>query len=849
VAILVPDLAWNGASKNARSEGLHQKFADILPEFRYSRVSQSSRVGTVLPLREFVPTIQASIPRFRSRPGGPAAPDAHQEACICHPATIPLQIVAGPGSGKTTVLVLRALRLITVDGFPPEQVLITTFTRKAADEIRTRLIEWGILLLNYLRSHGPVNLQPHLAHVDINRFMTGTLDSVCEDALRTMRAAIDAAPVLLESFAANALMHRRGLTGTAYNGGTIDPSVATYLASFKFDREPPENVGELIGSVRPLFDRFSHDMVDLKQYRTLSTHSAARDKLVCSFDAYVQHLKTTNRLDFSLLEYMFLERLRAGRLARLTEGVRALLVDEYQDTNLLQESIYFELFKKTGASLTVVGDDLVCLYGFPGATVVLFRGFPALLTKYVPGVAVHRIDLVGNYRSTPEIVSFCNDFITNDRDFLPARVHPPKPAIQAQLASNGVPVLGMFRSDLATLSSDLATFLSDVFVGNGRALGGTTAPITIKKAPSGGNWGDAVLLAHSVNEYTEGFKNQPPRPRLPHHLRQALLSRNVEVFNPRGQALRDIQDVQRLVGAMLECLDAGSAIQGTMRLRGKTHQYLATFRDAYDQYARSNPHPISPHGLTAFVNAWGRRQSQSGTQWPNEWPALELCFTLLAWFPRLRDDPEGQVHLEAVTRAIAQSATFSPYRALILHGAAVGRHARSSVESIIRDVFAPIAESSIDVDEDIMPSVPRDRFPMMTIHQAKGLEFPLVIVDVSSDFRTDHPKNRFRRFPVQPSSVVELEDDLAPACNIGSLRQGRTALQRTFEDLIRLYYVAYSRPQSLLLLVGLDKCLQYSTSVRNVATFWRSDGTWAWVGPYTSKRPPGMANAIPLELI
>ena len=803
----------------------------------------------MLPLSDFLPSVRLAIPRFRAEPGCAPAPDAQQEACILHPPGTPLQIVAGPGSGKTTVLVLRALRLVLVEGLLPEHVLLTTFTKKAAEEIRTRLIEWGHLLIEHLRAHGPVPLRARLAQVDVNRFVTGTLDRVCEEALRTSRAATDPAPTLLEGFAADALMHRRGLTGTVFHEGTLVPEVMDYLATFSLDGRGPLNVGELIRSVRPLFDRFAHDRIERERFQALPVHTAARVLLARGHDAYVQDLRASNRLDFALLEQTFLERLLTGRLERFTTGVRAVLVDEYQDTNLLQESIYFEIFKRSGASLAVVGDDDQSLYRFRGATVELFRDFRARIAAAVPGTEARRLDLVGNYRSTPEIVAFFNRFITNDPDFSPARVQPPKPLIQAQLPSNGVRVLGMFRSDAPTLAAHLADFLQDVFRGNGREVpSGQPGAARIQRAPGQGDFGDAVLLAHSVHEFTSGFMGQPPRERLPYHLRRELAARDIKVFNPRGQALRDLPDIQRLVGALLECLDPGGKLQTALHLRGEAQQYLSSFRDAYAAYARTNPRPTRPHGLEAFVSAWGERQSQSGGPWPREWPILELCFTLLAWFPGLRDDPEGQVHLEAVSRAIAQSASFSRYRANVLSGLP-GHLDRASVESALRDIFAPIAESAIEVDEDILPSVPRDRFSLMTIHQAKGLEFPLVIVDVSSDFRTNHARTRFRRFPDQPSSVAAMEDDLAPTCDVGPLRQRRSGLQRTFEDLIRLYYVAYSRPQSVLLLVGLDAGLQYSTTVRHAAMFWRADGLWPWRGRQEGARPPAMAQDIPLELI
>jgi DNA helicase-2/ATP-dependent DNA helicase PcrA len=171
-------------------------------------------------------------------------------------------------------------------------------------------------------------------------------------------------------------------------------------------------------------------------------------------------------------------------------------------------------------------------------------------------------------------------------------------------------------------------------------------------------------------------------------------------------------------------------------------------------------------------------------------------------------------------------------------------HRDRSRQSLVRDGLVPIAENEVDVDEDIMPSVPRDRLQLMTIHQAKGLEFPLVIVDVGSHFKSNHKGHAFKRFPRGPSNVVIMEDDVEsylPA----PLRGSRTPLDRSFDDLVRLYYVAYSRPQSVLLLVGCEGCLSFgkgrdlsSGAIPNVALGWTRSGTWPWRQAYTGRKPP-----------
>jgi DNA helicase-2/ATP-dependent DNA helicase PcrA len=162
----------------------------------------------MLNIQEFIPEIRSAVPRLSAQP-----PNQRQLDCVLQDLAVPLMIAAGPGSGKTTVLVLRALRFVFVDGLLPENIVITTFTRKAAQELRARLVEWGLLLKERLatRSGTQANWRNWLDSIDINRFVTGTVDSICEEILTIHREPLDPGPVLVEGFVGDALLARRGL--------------------------------------------------------------------------------------------------------------------------------------------------------------------------------------------------------------------------------------------------------------------------------------------------------------------------------------------------------------------------------------------------------------------------------------------------------------------------------------------------------------------------------------------------------------------------------------------------------------------------------------------------------------
>lgn len=742
-----------------------------------------------------------------------------------------LMIVAGPGSGKTRVLVLRALRHVLVDGMLPEQLLITTFTRKAAKELRTRWLDWGNLLISSLS--GNAVLHEAISRIDLNRCRIDTLDSIAEQALTEHRPAGEVAPIVADGPAAKLILKRASFSDI-YTAN--QQSLDALLARYTFEGNRPRNRGEALSVAKTLCDRLVQDRVNLRSYTTVdSAHQSLADILA----GYHSRLQETNVFDFAALELKLLEQLQDGKLQDWANSISALLIDEYQDTNPLQEAIYFQIISAASPRVTIVGDDDQSMYRFRGGSVELFTQFPNRCAA-ATGRRTRRIDMVTNYRSSEEIVAFYNSHIVGDPAFAPARISPAKPEVVSDNGVTGMPVLGLFRRSPIELADALASWLENILAER-RAVfidGANNFEVHLSDES---DLGDCVLLAHTIEEIKYNQFNRSAEMRFAGHFRNAMATRGFQVFNPRGRSLRTIVGVQQLLGLVLLCLDPDGTRIESVSPTGEARFFLAQWRSAAANLIAANPAPSDDGGLRGFVDDWQAASSRTPRDdWPADWPALELIFTLITWIPPFQNDPEHQVWLEAIARTISSAGMASPYGMQILR---IDPHRDRSRESLIRDALLPIAENEVEVDEDIMPSVPRNRLQLMTIHQSKGLEFPLVIVDVGSHFTRNHHTQAFRRFPRDPSNVVVMEDDVETYLG-RSLRTGRSPLDRSFDDLTRLYYVAYSRPQSVLMLIGREQCLAYGRgpslqgAVPNVALGWIRDGTWPWRQSYSGNRSP-----------
>ena len=744
---------------------------------------------------------------------------------IKSPPETSLYIVAGPGSGKTTVMALRALKMIYVDDISPSSILVTTFTKKAASELRSRILGWGDKLReSFIKDPRNSKNKEKIESIDFNQIITGTLDSISENVLREYREPGTAPPVVIEDFIANTLMIRFGLfkEGRFRNDDLID--YIAYIRGSRFNL----SVSEIGKTILEIKERFHHDGVDREKFLK-ECNPDYRDgvKLVCDAIAdYESELESRLLFDYAKIEEMLYKKLKNDELKEFTEKIQFLMIDEYQDTNLLQEKIYFELArsgKDTKGSITVVGDDDQSLYRFRGATVDLFVGFPQRIKNQL-GIVPKKIDLMKNYRSTENIVNNLKNFILLDNDFQRVRVKDKKEIIHARKDSHeNFPVICVFRNDIDTLATDLSEIIYQITWGKGLVLRKNGRKYHIKTDSQKGSPADLCLLCSSPQENKSNNEL-----RLPGLIRLHLgdIDPPIEVFNPRGQKVEQIPIIEILCGLILECIDPDEHIQNSIRtIPQATRITMDQWRIAAHQEVQNNRINISEVTLEKFLTAWQNRKPLNTPRWRREVSILDLAYQLVSFLPEMQTDIEGLVYLEVITRTITQSSLFTSYGGEMLFDKNNPDLEEKSIKDANRGIFIPLASGAIEINEDLLETLPKNRFPIMSIHQAKGLEFPVVIVDVGSDFRRNHHTQSFKRFPTEGGRTCNLEDELRPSSPLkGSTRSG---IDRAFDDLIRQYFVAYSRPQDVLILGGLTSLFG---GIPHVATGWDRHERWHW-GP------------------
>ena len=784
-----------------------------------------------------------------------------QKLAISSPKDQSLFIVAGPGSGKTTVMVLKILKFIFVDDVSPNEILATTFTRKAASELLSRILSWGDkikskLIASYMDKmfSGEISddsIIKEINRIDFNQINIGTIDSIADELLRIHRQAGTSQPILIEDFVANSVMINECLLKEdRYKHDSLQEYLAEITGKQSNTDEKPKvkNLTMMASILIEIKEHIYYNMIDinniLKNIQSTEIGKQLALKLILE---YVEILKGQNIYDFAMLETEFLRRLDSDSLSAFLNDIKIILVDEYQDTNLLQESIYFKIAESAignGGNITVVGDDDQSLYRFRGASVDLFTNFIERIAKI--GIEAREVNLKTNYRSTENIIDLCNDFVELDDEYQSARVKE-KPKIEVPSLNaddpNQVPILGMFRNNEQILSNDLARFIDELnrngivkrkikrvltkennqkfnsdnkttlinYRDKGFDLAEGEDEIVIELGDEG-SAEDIAFLTYSPKEltatgsrtFTFALKKQLARLRHP-----------IDVFNPRGQDLQNIDCVAVFCGLMLECIDPNSRYQRTNdKLPNAASRNMTVWRRKANSYIKDvNPEPHSPVSLEKFVTHWQIRHPFSSDEskdikWPTKANLMELAYKLVSWIPEFQEDDEGVVYLKAITQTITQTSFFNKYSANIDFSSPEAE--KESINEALLNIFVPIASGGVQIDENYFEVIPSNRFNIMSIHQAKGLEFPLVIVDVGSRFKKNLSKDANLRFPKDADSSSIIQDRVKKYSSMSN--NNRDSKDMAFDDLTRLYFVAFSRAKDVLLLVGLNPNIDWIKS-------------------------------------
>jgi DNA helicase-2/ATP-dependent DNA helicase PcrA len=763
-----------------------------------------------------------------------------------------LFLVAGPGSGKTTVMVLKILKFIFVDDVNPSEILATTFTKKAAEELYSRILGWGDQIKNHITdSTDDFDVITKIIRIDLNQINVGTTDKLAENIMKEHKEPGTNHPIVIENFVANSAMIKILSENERYKDESLQEYIKVLTGHEKLDE--PSKMSPTLLEIK---DRIYHDQVDIDElYDKVRDNKGMRIVLEC-IKEYEKILVQRNTMDFAMLESRFLKLLKENKLDLFLDNIKIVLIDEYQDTNLIQEDIYFTIAKsalENSGNITVVGDDDQSLYRFRGATVDLFTNYKQRVHEKL-GINVEEINLKTNYRSTENIINHCNQFVEIDSEYQHARVKDKPKIIAPDFDKDRMPVLGLFRNNVEMLSKSLANLISklinkgevnlkvlkvldeeyfrqvgDIDIAKLQQInaqrekeGKKIERITLKLDSEYGSASDIAVLSYSPKERQFGANS------LLYYLRKNLKKQRnpIDVFNPRGIELQKVEIVEIFCGLILECIDP----EGKVQLSDKTIPNLAKvtmtrWRVRAREFIKLNPEPHEPITLSQFVLYWQNRIPRGSKYWPKKASLMELAYKLVTWIDELQEDAEGIVYLEAITKSITQTGFFSKYYSSISFSSKESE--KESILEAIWNIFIPLATGGIQIDESLLDTLPDDRVNILSIHQSKGLEFPLVIVDVGSKFKDNNVKTLNQRFPKKEPKNITIEDSIRQHSELGlSLRSEK---DRSFDDLTRLYFVAFSRAESVLILVGLNSAIEGYTrkkdhfNIPNVALGWSRD--------------------------
>ncbi|WP_035845549.1 ATP-dependent DNA helicase [Kitasatospora azatica] len=715
----------------------------------------------------------------------------------------PAVIVAGAGSGKTTVMAARVVWLVGSGAVKPEQVLGLTFTNKAAAElaerVRTALARAGLREAELLgQSAGELGGEPEIStyHAFAGRLLKehGLRIGIEPDvrlladatrfqlAARVLRSARGPFPHLKDRFSA--------LVGELT---ALDAELAEHLV------EP----AELRAFDAELLDELAVAKLTNQDLRDVPEAARGRQELLTLVEEYRRRKHAAGLMDFgdqiAASARLAMQRPEVGRLLR--EQYRVVLLDEYQDTSVAQRRLLAGLFGGPGSDghpVTAVGDPCQAIYGWRGASVANLDDFPGHFPK-ADGAPAARYALSENRRSGGRLLAFANELATPLRE-LHEGVEALRPAPGAELDGFArVALLPTHAEEIAWLADSIAHLVRT-----------GTAPGSIAVLCRGGAaFPDihAALVAREVPVEVVGLGGLLQLPEV------ADLVAVCEVLqDPTANAAL----VRLLIGPRWRIGPRDLALLGR-----RAAELVRTARlDGGDPLAAA----VAETDPTEVVSLSDALETFLEAAQPDELPFSAQARQRFAYFAKeIRD----------LRRVLAEPLMDVLHRVLTVTGLevelAASPHALAARRRETLHAFLDIAAGFADLDGDpglaaflaflraaqeydrgLDTSLPggEDTVKVLTAHKSKGLEWDVVALPglVKGAFPSNRSRERWtsRRhvlpYPLRGDAATLPE---VPGWNAKGMTAFKAGLkEQTGTEELRLGYVAVTRPRSLLLAGG-----------------------------------------------
>lgn len=739
-------------------------------------------------------------------------PNDNQKAAILH-TDGPLYLPAGPGSGKTRVLLWRTLNLIVFHNVNPDEIYLSTFTKKAAFQLQE-----GIRSL--------LSIVTNLTDVpfDISRMYVGTIHSLCQRLITDRRFSGNRRrheqPSLLDELSQYFYISRnRHWSSFLEDLGFGDGLEEIHQAINGYFGRRSESKHQAVVNTMSLFNRLSEECIEPEGLDGRVNSDELR-ALLKMYSRYVSTLQTERRVpqtDFSLLQQ------EAFKLLNSFDGsgnvFKHVIIDEYQDTNTIQERIIFKLGEGT-RNICVVGDDDQALYRFRGATVENFVDFPERCTVNF-GINPQVIPLDTNYRSRQQIVKLYSDFMDAcnwQRDSNPHLLHRFPKVIEAHRQDPHPAVVASTPGHPDDVCPQIARFVKQL-----------------------------LETGKVENENQIAFLFPSLKTEQVHRLRRALEELDLKVYAPRAGRFLEVDEAVDVFGIFLHIfgkptrglypgrdyndyfnwvddsfkvgkaiIDADPMLQQFVQdrkadLERAQRDYLALVSlvnrrgwrvdQPYDLATMKRPlhdmvgiSDIARRNIASsyFDRVVIRRQQEGNPILLDyvlkratsiDWNVLDLFYRLCGFhhFKAMFDlaeigADEGPIcNLSLISQYLAKF--MDEYRSVITAEILLeAGFQRLLFGSYLYTLFR-LGESEYEDAEDPFP---KGRIPFLTIHQAKGLEFPVVVFGN----------------PRKNASVQQVEKIIQPLLD----RQSEPINRIGEFDMMRLFYVALSRAKNLLII-------------------------------------------------